>query len=338
MYYCYALLDPRKPGDYEYFLSDGSNIKLTHEPFYIGKGKGDRMYQHCIEARSGKAKRSFKNNKILKIISGNYEVIEHKFQKEFADEESAYAHEELLIFAIGRACLKTGPLTNRSSGGNGMRSSDEGVRKKTSRSILKYRSNLTPQELDNISNRVVQAAKNMTAEQKAIAEEKRRAKHASNSAMEKSESNDKRAMSWRATYAAKDAHTREKDEKNRKVAQRAFYDSLTKEEKNELIKISREALRVANSARTEDEWAEINKKISYSVKEARANWSDEQRAAFREKCSASSSKRDFKSSSAKRAASLASKPKIICPHCGKEGTYPKQMDTYHFDNCTKRQL
>ena len=47
IYYVYAYLDPRK----EYKdISIFSNI-ITHEPFYIGRGKNNRLYDHLLEAK-----------------------------------------------------------------------------------------------------------------------------------------------------------------------------------------------------------------------------------------------------------------------------------------------
>ena len=40
-FYVYALLDPRKPGAYEY-----EDICFLYEPFYIGKGSKNRCYDH----------------------------------------------------------------------------------------------------------------------------------------------------------------------------------------------------------------------------------------------------------------------------------------------------
>ena len=50
-FYVYALLDPRKPGRYEY-----KDICFLYEPFYIGKGCGDRAKIHF---EKGEIKRNY---------------------------------------------------------------------------------------------------------------------------------------------------------------------------------------------------------------------------------------------------------------------------------------
>lgn len=40
-FYVYALLDPRKPGKYKY-----GEYEFDYEPFYVGKGSGDRCEHH----------------------------------------------------------------------------------------------------------------------------------------------------------------------------------------------------------------------------------------------------------------------------------------------------
>ena len=57
IYYVYAYLDTRKPGHFIY-----QNYKFEYEPFYIGKGRANRLYKHLlrrsifpIAARHGQA-------------------------------------------------------------------------------------------------------------------------------------------------------------------------------------------------------------------------------------------------------------------------------------------
>lgn len=42
-YYTYIYLDPRKPGKYEYTLKNEETIRFDYEPFYVGKGTGNRI-------------------------------------------------------------------------------------------------------------------------------------------------------------------------------------------------------------------------------------------------------------------------------------------------------
>lgn len=37
-FYVYVYLDPRKSGEYIY-----DDLKFNYEPFYVGKGRGDRI-------------------------------------------------------------------------------------------------------------------------------------------------------------------------------------------------------------------------------------------------------------------------------------------------------
>ena len=85
-------------------------------PFYVGKGRGLRLFIHEIEARG--AGRSHKLNTIRAITrEGNdvgYQIIA------FYDEEGQCHQREVgEILRIGRHDLKTGPLTNLTAGGEG---------------------------------------------------------------------------------------------------------------------------------------------------------------------------------------------------------------------------
>lgn len=111
IYYVYALLDPRKPGYFRY-----GRWVFHNEPFYIGKGKGNRVDFHLFEC-SLKTK-SHKNNKLKKILSEGLQPVV-TFKKSKLTEKQALKLEVSLIARIGRSNLKTGPLTNLTDGGEG---------------------------------------------------------------------------------------------------------------------------------------------------------------------------------------------------------------------------
>ena len=105
-YYVYAYLDPRKSGSFEY-----GSFQFTHEPFYIGKGKNLRCYDHLKYDKSNK----FKINKINKIKKINAPIVIKIFEN--LNESEALEKEILAIKTIGRSSLKEGPLTNILCGG-----------------------------------------------------------------------------------------------------------------------------------------------------------------------------------------------------------------------------
>ena len=80
-YYVYELVDPR----------DG-------KPFYIGKGKGERMHQHEREAARGVYSR--KCERIREIVAAGMKV-EKSVLARYAIETDAYDAERLLIEQIG---------------------------------------------------------------------------------------------------------------------------------------------------------------------------------------------------------------------------------------------
>ena len=111
-YYTYVYLDPRKVGHYVY-----GDYEFNNEPFYIGKGCGDRFKEHLRES-SLKIK-SHKNRKINKILSMGLEPI-IIIVSENIFESDAFELEKKLIKIIGRYDLKNGPLTNITDGGEGL--------------------------------------------------------------------------------------------------------------------------------------------------------------------------------------------------------------------------
>jgi len=108
MYYVYAYLDPRKPGHYGY-----QTVSFLYEPFYVGKGSGYRLNKHRILA---KKETTHMAHRIQAIWKESLEPIIVKLRAQLTEEESL-SQEVSLISEIGRRDTETGPLLNKSSGG-----------------------------------------------------------------------------------------------------------------------------------------------------------------------------------------------------------------------------
>lgn len=108
-YYVYAFLDPFKPGEFIY-----DNIRFDFEPFYIGKGRGDRIRTSIIPHKSS----PYKRNKILKIIKDGLKPLSIIVKKDLSSEESKKLEIEI-IKKIGRRDMGEGTLTNLTDGGDG---------------------------------------------------------------------------------------------------------------------------------------------------------------------------------------------------------------------------
>lgn len=81
IYYVYELIDPR-----------------DLVPFYVGKGKGNRIDCHEKEALDGRISR--KCNKIREIKTSGLEILKRKVAM-FCEEQAAYDYEEELINNYG---------------------------------------------------------------------------------------------------------------------------------------------------------------------------------------------------------------------------------------------
>lgn len=107
-FYIYAYLDPTK--NVKLSLN---NFSLLYEPYYIGKGKGNRYLIHFKKygaVGAVKKTKSLMNKNIKPIVIKLYENL---------TEKNAFEIEEKLIRNIGRKDIATGPLLNMSFGGQG---------------------------------------------------------------------------------------------------------------------------------------------------------------------------------------------------------------------------
>ncbi len=99
-YYVYQLIDPQ-----------------TEEIFYIGKGSGQRMYQHVKDAKHPTYCYRSIHRKIQSIFTRGQSV---KYNKIICEtEQQAFELEQRLIQEVGRKDLKLGTLCNLTDGGEG---------------------------------------------------------------------------------------------------------------------------------------------------------------------------------------------------------------------------
>jgi len=117
-----ALLQQRVGQFYIYILyrPDGT-------PFYVGKGKGRRVFFHEAEALG--TGRSHKLNVIRSIVRDGG-VVGYDIPAFYEDESECHRRETEEILRFGRHDLRTGPLTNLTSGGEGTSGLSEETRQR----------------------------------------------------------------------------------------------------------------------------------------------------------------------------------------------------------------
>ena len=105
--------DPRKPGK---FIYPSINMGFLYQPFYIGKGSGDRWKHHLwnLSTNDCNPYKQRKINAIRKKLQIDPYI---SIVKRFEQAQKAYSYEEKLIQLIGRSNNKSGPLTNLDDGG-----------------------------------------------------------------------------------------------------------------------------------------------------------------------------------------------------------------------------
>ena len=117
VFYVYILLDQRSPGNYVF-----DNYKFKFEPYYVGKGKKDRVKTHFHGLRSTLEETRQHNSDNFLCISKTFSIWESlkeypyfviiKYFKGLTAERDALDLEKHLINLLGRQVDFKGPLTN----------------------------------------------------------------------------------------------------------------------------------------------------------------------------------------------------------------------------------
>lgn len=112
--YVYIFLDPTSSEKiFEY-----NEYKFYKEPFYIGKGKSNRWKDHF--KKSYLSNKNEKSTKIKKLLDLGYTPNDLVFiYKTNLSESESFKLEIDLIKKIGRVNLNSGPLLNKTCGGEG---------------------------------------------------------------------------------------------------------------------------------------------------------------------------------------------------------------------------
>jgi hypothetical protein len=136
-YYIYLFLDKSKPGKFIY-----DDIELEYEPFYVGKGTGNRIKLSLYDRES-----PFKVNKIHKIKYLGGEIVSIKLYENLENNQSLEI-EKMIISKIGRRDLGLGTLVNQTDGGDGRLTSYHSIETKKKISETKKSQNLSTPHTD----------------------------------------------------------------------------------------------------------------------------------------------------------------------------------------------
>lgn len=144
IYYVYVYLDPRKPGKFVY-----DEHSFDYEPFYVGKGKGGRCYDHMLPSNLKNNGNKHKTNKISAILKESLSPIVVKVYEDIS-ECDANNIEMMLIKLMGRADKNLGCLVNMTDGGEGQSGKIMSEQNRLAISKANKGKKLTPEHISKI--------------------------------------------------------------------------------------------------------------------------------------------------------------------------------------------
>jgi len=319
-YYGYIYLDSRHPAMYEdeyrYVLPSGKVVKFSHRPLYAGKGRGKRIHAHLKQAKSNLGS-SRKVRVLRKLLKLNLRPIIIQTNS-MVDEAMAFAFEIDLIAGIGRSDLGLGPLANLTDGFDGQ----SGVKNSTEGRANKSKAQDKRWSQATVVDKFLHGSKTSDWWQNLSAIEK------------ETFLNNKRGWTSRLPKEQYDELCAK-----HKILGKAQWNKLSAEEKATSIAALTNWMNKLSLKERSEHGARASRAAAESIRNmTRKDYSklQKRRGASVSAAYASKSPEEMAIKAARRKATLAALPPVVCPHCGKVGKYPKQMQTYHFDNCSFR--
>ena len=285
-HYVYALLDTRKPGP---FIYKGLKFVFDYEPFYVGKGKRNRVDKHFSNAYDKTSPRynSLKCKKIRNIKRATGEIYEHVKIQEGLTEQNAYDLEIKLIAMLGRLDSGTGILTNETNGGEGFNGIfyDDDKREASSLRFKAMWESFTEEQKQAIADKIQETRENWTPKQREAVRVNKSTATSKQLASETQEQKAKRSLTYATTCANRTQEQRAELSATLSGSRKRFFDSLTDEEYYEFHKQVYEKSLATRANWTEEERKDLLGRMSASMQEHWDSLSDEGREIHRQRTS-----------------------------------------------------